>query len=52
MKLVQWEAAGLTRPSWVDISKVISLQEGDFVKQIGSLDIDDIIAIVRRLRVY
>ena len=52
VKLEQWEAAGLTRPSWVDISKIITLQEGDFVKEIGKLDIVDITAIVRRLRFY
>ena len=40
VKLKQWAAAGLSKPSWVDVSKVIEIKEHDFVKEIGMLDIE------------
>lgn len=52
VRLKQWRAAGLTKPSWVDISKVLEIKEQDFTDEIGKLDIEDIMAIIRGLSNY
>ena len=49
VRLKQWRAAGLSKPSWVDVSKVLEIKEQDFVSEIGMLDIEDITAIISRL---
>ena len=49
VRLRQWEAAGLTRPSWVDISKTINVEEKDFISKVGMLDAEDILEIMKRL---
>lgn len=51
VKLKQWMAAGLPKPSWVDISKIIKIRDENFRKEIGMLDIEDIYEIMKRLHV-
>ncbi|MBO4552552.1 MAG: type II toxin-antitoxin system PemK/MazF family toxin [Candidatus Methanomethylophilaceae archaeon] len=47
--LEQWESAGLTSPSWVDMSRVLNIPESCFKEKIGTLDQCDILSILRRL---
>ncbi len=47
----QWRAAGLDKPSWIDVSKVINLPKEQLIEQIGMLDAEDIISIISNLRV-
>ncbi len=50
VKLKQWEAAGLSEPSWVRVVGTLSLKDEDFISKIGMLDMDDIYVIMRRIR--
>lgn len=43
--LMEWQAAGLRKPSTVRISKLLHLLPTDLVYKIGKLDIVDILAI-------
>ena len=45
----QLAAAGLDKPSWIDISKVIRLPEDQLIEQIGMLDTEDLLAVLSRL---
>ena len=45
----QWAAAGLDKPSWIDISKVIQMPEDQLIAQIGTLDTEDILEVLSRL---
>ena len=49
VKLLQWEAAGLSKPSWVDVGKTIKLNEDSFREKIGVLDQEDVFRIMRKL---
>lgn len=49
VKLLQWEAAGLSKPSWVDVGKTIKLNEDSFRGKIGVLDQEDIVRIMWKL---
>ncbi len=49
VELVQWRAAGLDKPSWVEVGKTVRLNEDSFGEMIGRLDHEDILRIVRRL---
>ncbi len=47
--LQKWQAAGLDKPSTVRVSKRLQLIERDFVKKIGRLHPNDILAIQKML---
>lgn len=49
VELVQWRAAGLDKPSWVEVGKTVQLNENSFGEMIGRLDHEDILRIVKRL---
>ncbi|MBP5291001.1 MAG: type II toxin-antitoxin system PemK/MazF family toxin [Lachnospiraceae bacterium] len=49
VELIQWKAAGLSKPSWVEIGKKIELTEDSFGEMIGKLDYEDVLRIVKRL---
>lgn len=51
-QLLQWEKAGLTKPSVVRTSKVLCLEEDDFDTKIGKLTDADIYAIQMLLNFY
>lgn len=51
-EIVQWQAAGLEKPSVVRLSKRLELQESDFVGRMGSLSDSDIMAIRSLLSFY
>lgn len=51
-QLLQWEKAGLSKPSVVRISKALRLEERDFGNKIGKLTDADIYAIQMLLRFY
>ena len=49
VELKQWKLAGLDKPSWVDVSKKLMIQENNLIKRIGKLDMEDILVIMRRI---
>ena len=52
VKIKQWEYAGLDKPSWVDISKILEIDEKDFKEKIGTLDPEDVFTIMTRMRYF
>ena len=50
VELKQWKSAGLTKPSWVDVSKVLKLPETSFKEYVGTIDPMDEIEIIRRIQ--
>ena len=49
IKLSQWQAAGLDKPSWVDISKTIRIPPEEIMGEIGILDSEDVFNIIKAL---
>jgi len=50
VELRQWKSAGLTKPSWVDVSKILQLPETAFKEYLGTIDPMDEIEILRRIQ--
>ncbi|WP_298672482.1 type II toxin-antitoxin system PemK/MazF family toxin [uncultured Megasphaera sp.] len=51
-QILQWEKAGLTKPSVVRLSKPLCLQKRDFGDKIGKLSDADILSIQTLLTFY
>ena len=49
VELTQWRAAGLDKPSWVDVSKVLKVPDNLIIEKIGTLDVEDIQMIMRAM---
>lgn len=49
IEIVQWESAGLSKPSFIDISRTLSIPEDSFMERIGRLDVEDILSVMRRV---
>lgn len=49
---MKWKEAGLTKPSVVRLSKMLKMQESDFLKKIGDLEDTDIYGIATLVRFY
>ena len=49
VKLSQWQAAGLSKQSWVDVSRTVPISEESLNDFIGNVDYADIIRIRKRL---
>ncbi len=49
MRIEKWKEAGLSKPSWIDISKTLSIDESCFIKKLGTLDSEDILTLLRRI---
>lgn len=49
MKIQKWKEAGLSKQSWIDTGKVLSVPEDCFIRKLGSLDQEDILTLMRRL---
>ena len=50
--IMKWKEAGLTKPSVVRLSKMLKMQESDFLKKIGDLEDTDIYGIATLVRFY
>ena len=50
--IMKWKEAGLTKPSVVRLSKMLKMQERDFLKKIGDLEDTDIYGIATLVRFY
>ena len=45
--IIQWSKAGLDKPSWIDVSKTIRLPKEQLIEEIGVLDTEDVLSVLR-----
>lgn len=49
-ELIKWRASGLSRQTTLRLTKIVRLAEKDFLKKIGTVQIEDQINIIRILK--